>query len=241
MNEVSKYNVYGNSIFYIDINNGCIINTLSPKNYFEAKKDKLLSIALMSSILITNNTIFVLAERVLKNNRITKISTKKICDYLLKRANNTKEQHVFYLGNTLKSLKLFEQKIKNSYPKIKVSGYVPTFSIENSIKNKKVIAAINKNKPDVLFINLGIPKQEKWLYKNKFNIQVKVIVLIEDETILSTPTSINNLKTLFEKKLKNFNDKLKKPHLILKSNFCLSFLLMLDVLKEYFFKKTPIN
>ena len=39
----------------------------------------------------------------------------------------------------------------------------------------------------------------------------------------------------------NFNDKLKKPHLILKSNFCLSFLLMLDVLKVYFFKKTPIN
>jgi len=35
---------------------------------------------------------------------------------------------------------------------------------------------INEKKPDVVFVCLGVPKQEKWIYKNKDNLNAKVLM-----------------------------------------------------------------
>ena len=37
-----------------------------------------------------------------------------------------------------------------------------------------IIADINEKKPDLLLVGIGFPKQEKWIYNNNQNLNVKV-------------------------------------------------------------------
>ena len=39
-------------------------------------------------------------------------------------------------------------------------------------------SAVNMTKPDVLFVGMTAPKQEKWVYKNKDLLEVKTICSI---------------------------------------------------------------
>ena len=41
-------------------------------------------------------------------------------------------------------------------------------------EEKRIIEDINSRKPDLLFVCLGCPKQEKWIFKNKDRLDVKV-------------------------------------------------------------------
>lgn len=41
-------------------------------------------------------------------------------------------------------------------------------------EEKRIILDINTKKPDLLFVCLGCPKQEKWIYKNRDKLDVKV-------------------------------------------------------------------
>ena len=58
--------------------------------------------------------------------------------------------------------------MKSDYPNIKVAGYLsPPFKDKyNKTETNKMINFINKKKPDVLWVGLTQPKQEKWIYEN---------------------------------------------------------------------------
>jgi N-acetylglucosaminyldiphosphoundecaprenol N-acetyl-beta-D-mannosaminyltransferase len=43
-------------------------------------------------------------------------------------------------------------------------------------KEKEIISDINEKNPDVIFVCLGVPKQEKWIYKNAPNLNAKVLM-----------------------------------------------------------------
>jgi N-acetylglucosaminyldiphosphoundecaprenol N-acetyl-beta-D-mannosaminyltransferase len=78
---------------------------------------------------------------------------------------------------------LLLQKIKNrariEYPNLKVGTYSPPFKDEFSKEDsKKMIEAVNLFKPDLLFIGMTCPKQEKWAYVNKETLQTKLICCI---------------------------------------------------------------
>ena len=51
------------------------------------------------------------------------------------------------------------------------SGKVVDFDAE---KEKEIIADINDKKPNVLFVCLGAPKQEKWIYDNREKLNVSL-------------------------------------------------------------------
>lgn len=58
-----------------------------------------------------------------------------------------------------------------------VGTYSPYFGFENNKEeNGKIVEMIKKCKPDVLFVCLGPPKQEKWSWKHKDRINVPVII-----------------------------------------------------------------
>ena len=43
-------------------------------------------------------------------------------------------------------------------------------------KEQMIIADINEKKPDLLLVGIGFPKQEKWIYNNIKNLNVKVAI-----------------------------------------------------------------
>lgn len=89
-----------------------------------------------------------------------------------------KGYRLFFLGGregaALKSAEI----LKYKYPNIQIVGvYSPPFGFENDKQeNEKIAKMIKNRKPDILFVGLGAPKQEKWIYKNKDEYQAPVSI-----------------------------------------------------------------
>lgn len=63
-------------------------------------------------------------------------------------------------------------KLEQDFPKAKIVGVHEGFFEENT--EEEIIEEINNLKPNVLFVAMGAPRQEKWIYKNKDKLKVDV-------------------------------------------------------------------
>ena len=84
-----------------------------------------------------------------------------------------KENWTFYfLGGKGDVPKLAAENVKKIYPNINIVGYHEGFFEEDS--EEDVIKQINELKPNVLFVAMGAPLQEKWIAKHKGELQCDV-------------------------------------------------------------------
>ena len=84
-----------------------------------------------------------------------------------------KEGWTFYLlGGKDDVPELATENIRKLYPNIKIVGYHEGFFEKDS--EEDVIAEINTLKPNVLFVAMGAPIQEKWIEKHKHELNVDV-------------------------------------------------------------------
>lgn len=84
-----------------------------------------------------------------------------------------KEGWTFYLlGGEKDVAKTASENLKKIYPNIKIIGCHEGFFEKNS--EEEVINQINDLKPNVLFVAMGAPLQEKWIYNNKEKLKVDV-------------------------------------------------------------------
>jgi len=61
-------------------------------------------------------------------------------------------------------------------PKLKICGTHHGFFMKNGIENENVINLINKATPDILWVGMGMPLQEKWILENHKKINAKVFM-----------------------------------------------------------------
>ncbi len=156
-----------------------IINTLNPHSYIISKKDFIFKNALNHSTFILPDGIgIVIGEKILNNRKIKKIAGADIHEYLVKKAN-LENLSIFYLGSKTSTLMKIEEKIKNDFKNIKYRTYSPPFKqLFSTQENIEIINAINHFKPDILFVGMTAPKQEKWVYENQSKIDAKIICSI---------------------------------------------------------------
>jgi N-acetylglucosaminyldiphosphoundecaprenol N-acetyl-beta-D-mannosaminyltransferase len=89
--------------------------------------------------------------------------TEKICEI----ANKKKIKIGFY-GSTNENLKKIKTNLKKKYKKLTIKYiYSPPFRTLGKLEDKEIISKINKSKVDILFVCLGCPKQELWMYQHK--------------------------------------------------------------------------
>ena len=84
---------------------------------------------------------------------------------------------VMFMGSSEKVLDLIVKRAAEVYPHLKVVTYSPPYKPEFSDEdNKAIIDAINAADPDLLWIGMAAPKQEKWTYShwNELNIHCHV-------------------------------------------------------------------
>lgn len=79
---------------------------------------------------------------------------------------------VYILGGTEEVIEKAVANVKNDFPKINIIGYHEGYFVKDS--EEDVIKQINDLQPNVLFVAMGAPKQEKWIYKNKNILKVDV-------------------------------------------------------------------
>jgi exopolysaccharide biosynthesis WecB/TagA/CpsF family protein len=76
-------------------------------------------------------------------------------------------RHYFY-GDTDHTLVRLTGNLTQQYPGLTVAGaYSPPFRPLTEEEDEAAIRRINEAKPDVLWVGLGLPKQEQWIYTHR--------------------------------------------------------------------------
>lgn len=79
-------------------------------------------------------------------------------------------RHFFY-GSTEKTLQKLYKNIKTCYPDLKIVGmYSPPFRTLSLEEDEQVIKQITDAYPDFIWIGLGAPRQEQWMYNHQAKI-----------------------------------------------------------------------
>src|SRR5690606_3127812 len=81
---------------------------------------------------------------------------------------------VMFMGSAESTLDKIAEKARVEFPNIDFVGfYSPPFKTEfDNDDNERMLEAIRLAGPDVLWVGLTAPKQEKWLYENRSKINV---------------------------------------------------------------------
>jgi N-acetylglucosaminyldiphosphoundecaprenol N-acetyl-beta-D-mannosaminyltransferase len=176
MPDLLGYRIYNKNLEDIDYASKKVINTINPHSYCMAEDDPIFKDALINSdVLLPDGIGIVWAERVLNKKNIKKIAGYDLFVFLMERANR-KQQSVFFLGASEETLSKIKAKANIEYPKVKVYSFSPPFKQRFSEKESAVMCTkVNTVQPDVLFVGMTAPKQEKWVYLHKDILDAKNI------------------------------------------------------------------
>jgi len=168
---LQSYTIYNKSLNEIS-QSKAIINTLNAHSFNTVHTDKDFQKALQSSdVLLPDGISVILAIRMLTGQKIKKIAGEDLFHYEMNRINNAGGK-CFFLGSTEKTLQLIQKRAASEYPGIRISGYSPPYKPEFSEDDTRaMIEAVNKHEPDVLFVGMTAPKQEKWVHNNSHNLK----------------------------------------------------------------------
>lgn len=84
---------------------------------------------------------------------------------LFKRDNGLR--HYFY-GSTEETLSMLRKKLREQYPNLNIAGMVsPPFHALSEAEDAAAVRAINESGADIIWVGLGAPKQENWMYAHK--------------------------------------------------------------------------
>ena len=156
-------------------NDGChYVFTPNSEMIMTAYRDKNFREILNSADILTADGIGVVyASKILKNPLTERAAGYDTAMELLKKMDEGKKS-LYLFGSKPGVADRASEKIKKMHPNIIISGCADGYFDDE--KEKEIIADINSKKPDVLFVCLGVPKQEKWIYKHKNDLEVKVMM-----------------------------------------------------------------
>ncbi len=179
---VLGYKVFSDTLFKIPVQaETCrAINcSISPNNYGLATKDpEFKNVLKNTDFLVLDGVYFALASIFLKGKNIQKNQGPDVFKHFMSRLNETSGK-IFFLGSSESVLQKITDRAAKEYPNLTVITYSPPFKSEFSeADNQKMVDAINACKPDVVFIGMTAPKQEKWSFAHKDKLNSGLIVSI---------------------------------------------------------------
>jgi N-acetylglucosaminyldiphosphoundecaprenol N-acetyl-beta-D-mannosaminyltransferase len=87
----------------------------------------------------------------------------------------SKYRHFFY-GGSPSVATLLARTLQEKYGISVVGSYSPPFRALSKEEDQEIVALINAAKPDVLWIGLSTPKQERWMYEHRAALRVPVVI-----------------------------------------------------------------
>jgi len=158
--------------------NGSYIACTNPHSLVVASTDPDFSLSLANADLLLPDGIgIVLAAKILGINLKERVAGSDIFLGLSEKANDNKGLKYFFLGSTDEVLEKISTRLNNEFPNITICGVLspPFKAVFSESDNQHMIDAINKAKPDVLWVGMTAPKQEKWIYQNKDKLDVPLM------------------------------------------------------------------
>ncbi|MBR3073409.1 WecB/TagA/CpsF family glycosyltransferase [Fibrobacter sp.] len=170
MISIRELNLLGCRANLADLPDGkLLINTINAFSYNNARKDALFEEALTKGdVLIPDGISIVRACRWLKAKTQPKerIAGWDLFAFEMHRLNRLGGK-VMFLGSSEKVLDLIRKKSAALYSNLEVVTYSPPYKPKFTLEDdQNMVRAINEANPDLLWIGMTAPKQEKWTYAN---------------------------------------------------------------------------
>ena len=84
-----------------------------------------------------------------------------------------------YGGRDEQALRALEDNLRARHPGIEIAGsYSPPFRDLSVGEERELVERINRDRPDVLWIGIGVPKQEKWMARLRPRLDVPVMCAV---------------------------------------------------------------
>ncbi|MGA3323486.1 MAG: WecB/TagA/CpsF family glycosyltransferase [Terriglobia bacterium] len=85
----------------------------------------------------------------------------------------------YFYGDTDETLALASERLRQQHPGLKIVGaYSPPFRELTPDEDARIVEMINQANPDVLWVALGLPKQERWIVAHRDRLRTPVIVAV---------------------------------------------------------------
>ncbi|SCZ80781.1 WecB/TagA/CpsF family glycosyltransferase [Acidaminobacter hydrogenoformans] len=172
VDKVNPAEAYNRFLQLMDIEALSMIFTPNTEIVMMAQQDKALKAILREADLVVPDGIgLVYASKLHKLGLEDRVPGIELMDRILKYCHTTKRS-IYILGGKPGVAERATEAILKEYPCIESKGFQDGyFKPEQELK---IIDRINELKPDILFVAMGAPKQEKWIYKHRKILNVKI-------------------------------------------------------------------
>jgi N-acetylglucosaminyldiphosphoundecaprenol N-acetyl-beta-D-mannosaminyltransferase len=83
----------------------------------------------------------------------------------------------FFLGDTAETLRRLKANLERTYSGLTIAGTCsPPFRPLSSDEDEVLVESINEARPDVLWVALGLPKQERWIFEHRHRLNVPLVL-----------------------------------------------------------------
>ena len=95
------------------------------------------------------------------------VSGPDLMPALWKATENTEVSHYFY-GSSEETIAALRKNLKEKYPNLKIAGMeAPPFRPLTKEEDEEAVRRINESGASILWVGLGAPKQEEWMYAHR--------------------------------------------------------------------------
>lgn len=162
LKEVSSY--IDNNVKFLKKEYICISNVHTTVMAFES--EKYLKIQNSSIFNLTDGKPIQLIAQKKLNEKIERITGPDLMEEIFATSELSGKSHLFY-GSTQETLDDLCEKVSKKFPNIIIKAAIsPPFKSTPIILSDEEAAEINKYEADYIWIGLGAPKQEEWMFNN---------------------------------------------------------------------------
>ncbi len=154
-----------------------MINTVNAHSYNVAQNDESFAKALQAGVLIPDGASIVKVCRWIgaKSQPLERIAGWDLFEYEMNRLKDKEQASkiVMFMGSSEKVLSLIRERAAKEYPDFQIATYSPPYKpVFSDEDNRNIVEAINAANPDLLWIGMTAPKQEKWIFEQWENLQI---------------------------------------------------------------------
>ncbi|MCP3028082.1 WecB/TagA/CpsF family glycosyltransferase [Halobacillus sp. A5] len=149
------------------LNENVFLVTANPEIVMEADRDpEYAEILRQADYVIADGIGVVIGSKLMRQPLPERIPGFEVMQDLLAQADR-EQLRCYFLGAKDTVLKKAINEIQKMYPRLIVSGYHHGYF---ELNDPEVVNTVKKAKPDIVFVGLGFPNQEKWIheFRNEF-------------------------------------------------------------------------
>jgi N-acetylglucosaminyldiphosphoundecaprenol N-acetyl-beta-D-mannosaminyltransferase len=95
---------------------------------------------------------------------------------VFRRSETCSYRHFLY-GSSEGTLHRLRTRLSCDFPASQIVGsYAPPFRMLSETENAEVVAMLNAARPDIIWVGLGAPKQDRWMAANRSALQAPVLI-----------------------------------------------------------------